>query len=519
MALVATLKSNITTRLKIEGTEAVDLGRFAEKVVITELVSLLDPGKPAWKPKRGKPNVVMFVGLQGAGKTTTVAKYAAHWANKGWKPALVCADTFRAGAFDQLKQNALRIRVPFYGSPTEADPVAIAREGVQHFRAEQYDMIIVDTSGRHKQESALFSEMEDVAAAVQPDEVVFVMDATIGQAAQSQAAAFKASVPVGSVIITKLDGSAKGGGALSAVAATGSPITFIGTGEHMSNLESFRPEAFLSKMLGRGDMQGLLEKLEDAVDKENQDAMMGRISKGKFSMRDFREQLSMIMKMGPLSSMAAMLPGGIGQMMQNMPGGTEAGEQRFKQFMCIMDSMTPAELDGKVALDKEPSRLMRIARGAGVPPQDVGMLLQMHKMFESMISKMGKSGLLKGGDAALQQRMSRDPKSVMSALSKSMDPAMLSRMGGAGGLMNMMKSITGGGGLGAGGLGGLGDIGAAMSSMFGGGGGGAGPGAAAGPGGMPDMAQAMAALANGGGLPGMPGGRAAKRKVMRVKRR
>lgn len=187
----------------------------------------------------------MFVGLQGNGKTTSCVKYAYYHQRKGWKACLVCADTFRAGAFDQLKQNATKAKVPFYGSYTETDPVKIATEGVERFRNEGHDLIIVDTSGRHKQDEALFAEMEQMAQAANPNDIIFVMDSAIGQAAFDQARAFKGKVRVGSVIITKLDGHVKGGGALSAVSATESPITFIGTGEHIDEFERFNTQNFV----------------------------------------------------------------------------------------------------------------------------------------------------------------------------------------------------------------------------------------------------------------------------------
>jgi len=208
--------------------------------------------------RRGKPAVVMFVGLQGSGKTTTCTKFAWWHKKKGWKPALVCADTFRAGAFDQLKQNATKAQIPFYGSYSETDPAVIAEQGVEMFRREGRDLIIVDTSGRHKQEAALFEEMRQVAEAVSPDLPIFVMDGSIGQAAFDQAKAFRESVDVGAVIVTKLDGHAKGGGALSAVAATQSPVIFIGTGEHIDDFEPFKTKPFVQKLLGMGDIEGLI---------------------------------------------------------------------------------------------------------------------------------------------------------------------------------------------------------------------------------------------------------------------
>lgn len=192
----------------------------------------------------------MFVGLQGSGKTTTCTKLAHYYKRRSWRTGLVCADTFRAGAFDQLKQNAAKARIPFYGSYTEIDPVVIARDGVKKFKEENFDIIIVDTSGRHKQEESLFEEMIQVYNTIKPDNVVFVMDASIGQACEAQARAFNEKVDVGSVIVTKLDGHAKGGGALSAVAATQSPINFIGTGEHIDQFEPFDASSFVRKLLG-----------------------------------------------------------------------------------------------------------------------------------------------------------------------------------------------------------------------------------------------------------------------------
>lgn len=205
---------------------------------------------PPYRPTKGATNVVMFVGLQGAGKTTSCCKMAAWYARKGWRVALICADTFRAGAFDQLQQNAGKARIPFYGSHEEKDAVEIVREGLLRFREEGFELIIIDTSGRHRQETELFDEMRQIAAVAQPDNVVFVMDAAIGQAADAQARAFKAAVDVGSIIISKTDGHAKGGGAISGVAATGSPIIFIGTGEHMHDIEPFNARSFVGKMLG-----------------------------------------------------------------------------------------------------------------------------------------------------------------------------------------------------------------------------------------------------------------------------
>lgn len=280
-----------------------NLHKLVQRAVVDELTALLQPQHPetgrkvtAYKLQRGKTNVILFVGLQGAGKTTTIAKYAAYHMKRGWKTAMVCADTFRAGAFDQLKQNATKLRVPFYGSYTQADPVLLAEQGVQQFVKDKYEVIIVDTSGRHKQEAALLEEMQELAAAVRPDNTVLVMDATQGQAVMDQVRAFHEAVDVGSVIITKLDGHAKGGGALSAVAATHSPVIFTGTGEHFDDLEPFHAESFIGKLMGFGDLKGLMEAMRG--DGKQQEELMEKMSKGEFTLRDMYNQFEKILNMG-----------------------------------------------------------------------------------------------------------------------------------------------------------------------------------------------------------------------------
>merc|ERR1711981_1390099 len=259
--LVKQLREGVKNQINLDDMgSGLNKRRVIQTAVYKELVKICDPKVEVWKPKKSQPNVLMFVGLQGAGKTTTCTKLAYYYKRKGWSTCLICADTFRAGAFDQLKQNATEAQIPFYGSYTESDPVVIAREGVEKFKAENFEIIIVDTSGRHKQEDSLFEEMLEIQKAIQPDNIIFTMDASIGQACESQAVAFKETVDIGSVIITKLDSHAKGGGALSAVAATKSPIIFFGTGEHIDDMEQFRTKPFIQKLLGMGDIDGLIRK-------------------------------------------------------------------------------------------------------------------------------------------------------------------------------------------------------------------------------------------------------------------
>jgi signal recognition particle subunit SRP54 len=375
--LVQKLRQNIKTIVDFEKLENTsNKKRLIHKAIFDELCSLVDPGIEAFTPIRGKSNVIMFVGLQGAGKTTTCTKFAHYYKTKGYKVGLVCTDTFRAGAFDQLKQNATKAKIPYYGSYTENDPVQLAQEGVEEFKNKGFEVIIVDTSGRHMQETELFREMREIYDHINPDNVVFVLDGTIGQAANAHATAFKESVKVGSIVITKMDGHAKGGGAISAVAATNSPIIFIGTGEHIHDLEVFKPTSFINKMLGQGDLSGLFETLQDSkIDKES---LIKNITQGKFTVRDMKGQLEMIQGMGPMSKIMGMIPGMPAELANsNMD---EQGGSKLKHFTSAMNSMTKFELDSDgMVFRKEPSRLYRVSRGSGVTVQEIQELLIQHE--------------------------------------------------------------------------------------------------------------------------------------------
>merc|ERR1719401_2875190 len=437
---VSEMRGRIKNQVKLD--EAMCVGtnkrKFLQRCIVDELTKLLSPDKKPLKLSKGQSNVVMFVGLQGAGKTTTCTKYALYWQRKGWKVALVCADTFRAGAFDQLKQNATKVCIPFYGSYAEADPVEIATQGVETFRKEKYDLIIVDTSGRHKQEASLFEEMRQIEEAIEPNDIIFVMDSHIGQACYDQAKAFAECVKVGSVIMTKLDGHAKGGGALSAVAATGAPITFIGSGEHFEDLEPFSAQSFVSRLCGLGDISGLVSTLSEGLPLDKQPEMMGRLAKGVFTLRDMYEQLQYVTKLGSLERVMSMIPGVGTGLPQNYD---KAGIKRLKGFMTIMDSMTDDELDCKkgVQLDKDLSRLIRVAKGSGKHPVTVMELLHEHKRFEKMVGRMGKAGLMK--DTGDMTDLKRNPKQVLSKLQSCVDPQMLQQMGGAQNMLNLMKEM------------------------------------------------------------------------------
>jgi signal recognition particle subunit SRP54 len=378
--LVFNLRENIKTRIKLDAIPAgIDKRKYIRKVVFEELCKMLDPGVEPWKPVRGKQNIIMFVGLQGSGKTTTVAKLAYYYKKAGWRPCMICADTFRAGALPQMKQNAALAGVSFYGSETERDPVKLATDGVAHFKNLGFDIIIVDTSGRNKQDEALFEEIEQVDRAIKPDNIIFVMDGSIGQAAHDQAIAFKERVKITSVIISKLDGHAKGGGALSAVVATKSPIIFYGTGEHLPDLQLFETDTFVSSLLGMGNLKELARLMKDIVPEKK--SIVDITKKGKITLRDMYEQFEAVLKMGPLGKVMEMIPG-LSSLPQG-PNGADLGQAKLKSYMTIMDSMTDEELDDPKIINN--NRCLRIARGSGRSLRDINELLLQYKTFSKLV--------------------------------------------------------------------------------------------------------------------------------------
>ena len=381
MQLRNNIKNNITLEKLSEGA---DKRRIVRQTVFEEIKKMLDSGVQPYKPIKGKTNVIMFVGLQGSGKTTSITKMALYYKNRGFKPALVAADTFRAGAFEQLQQNARKVGVPCIRKEGCTNAVEVATDCVNQLKKEKYDLILVDTSGRHKQAEGLFEEMEGISNSIKPNQIVFVMDAAIGQSVFEQAQAFKKKVEVGAVIVTKLDGHAKGGGALSAVAATKSPIIFIGTGEKMNEFETFDPHSFVCKLLNLGDIKGLVNIAKDLSNTETTKKMYEHMKEGKFTLRDWKEQYSNIAKMGSMSNIIQMM--GLGG---NEKINGEEMNKKMKVFMVILDSLTNKELDGTINdLMNEPSRIVRIQRGSGRSKQEIDELFSQFKMMQQMLNRI-----------------------------------------------------------------------------------------------------------------------------------
>lgn len=301
---------------------------------------------------------------------------------KGFNPAIICTDTWRPAAYEQLRQLTESLNLPLYGDPDNKDALDLARKGLKEFKRQ--DLIIVDTAGRHKEEKDLLDEMEQISAVVEPDEVMLVIDGTIGQQAREQALAFSQTTKIGSIVITKLDGSAKGGGALSAVAEIGAPIKFIGTGERIEDLEVFDPERFISRLLGMGDIRTLIERAEEIEEDVDQEAMDAMLS-GKFTLKDMYSQFEMMNKMGPMQQVMNMLPGMGNKLPKN---ASQVTEEKLGKYKILMDSMTEEELTHPEIIKQ--SRVKRIARGSGMRNEDVKELLKYYQVTKKAIKGFGK---------------------------------------------------------------------------------------------------------------------------------
>lgn len=323
-----------------------------------------------------------MVGLYGQGKTTTCGKLATFFRKKGLRPALIAGDVHRPAAYEQLNQIADKVKVPFYGDKSEKDAVKIVKDGLNKFKRVS-DVIIVDTSGRHKLENDLIKEMKDIFKAIKPDEKLLVIDAATGQQAGPQAKAFHDAVNITGIVLTKLDGTAKGGGALSAAAEVGAPIVFIGTGEHPGDFEKFEPAGFISRLLGMGDIKSLLEKAEESLKGKDAEKTARRIMSGKFTLHDMYDQMGMLSGMGSLRKIAEMLPGGFLGRAKMKQEDMDSTENKLQKFRVIMDSMTYEEMNDPNIV--RASRIKRIARGAGVENRDVKELIKYYNMTKRMM--------------------------------------------------------------------------------------------------------------------------------------
>jgi signal recognition particle subunit SRP54 len=356
-------------------------------IIHNELIKTLGPVDPAI-PLRKDVTVLMMCGLQGSGKTTTCGKLAKLLQQSKKTCLLVAADLQRPAAIEQLHVIGRQLGVPVYSEPGAKDPIAVCVAAVAKAKAEQIPIVVLDTAGRLAIDEELMNQLVHIDEKVKPDQVYLVVDGMTGQDAVNSAAAFNEALELDGVIMTKLDGDARGGALLSVKEVTGVPIKFIGTGEHLDALEPFRPEGMASRILGMGDIVGLVDTVQKAVDMDQQKALEAKIAAGEFSLDDFKGQLRQIMQPGLMMKMMGMLPG-MGHLTEAMNG--EEAEGEMKRMLGIIDSMTLRERRNPKII--EPGRRNRIARGAGVQVQEVNQLLKQFDMMAPIMKAMAGKGM------------------------------------------------------------------------------------------------------------------------------
>ena len=355
-------------------------GQQVVKVVHDELTAVMGDGSSGLA--LGRFSVVLLAGLQGSGKTTTAAKLALYLRKEGRVPGLVAADLQRPAAIDQLEQLGLQIQVPVFRTET-ADAVEAARSGIERARAEGLDTVIVDTAGRLQIDEELMDELERVRDVAKPHNILLVLDAMTGQEAVNVAQAFEERLSFDGVVLTKLDGDARGGAALSVRAVTGKPIKFASTGEKLDQLELFHPDRMASRILGMGDVLTLIERAEQAVAEDDQAEMEKRLRAGQFTFDDFLKAYRMIRRMGPLQGVLKLIPG-VGQQLD----GLDVDDAQLGRVEAIVLSMTPQERRSPIVIDGK--RRQRIARGSGSTVEHVNQLLEARKQMERMMKQMGR---------------------------------------------------------------------------------------------------------------------------------
>jgi len=411
----ALLQSDVNVKLVLEVTKKIKeraLNEDAPKaiskkehlvnIVYEELVEFLGRGGKRdllekIKKKKG-PYKLMLVGLFGSGKTTSTGKLANFFKKRGVNVAVITTDTWRPAAFDQLKQLSEKIKVPFYGEKEEKDPTKIYKKFEKEL--EKYDLVIIDTAGRDALSDELIEELNSLNKAVNPDTSFLVLSADIGQTAERQAQAFHDTCNVKGVIINKLDGTAKGGGALIACTVTEAPVIFIGIGEKIDDIEEFKPEGFVGRLLGMGDLEALLEKTKEAFTEEQAQDMGRKMLKGDFNLLDLYEQMQSMKKMGPLNKLVEMVPGMGGmnipkEMLKNQEG-------KIEKWKFLMDSMTQNELEDPEVITG--SRIERISKGSGINTSELRGMLKQYRQSKKLI-KMMKPGSSEKDMQKMMQKM------------------------------------------------------------------------------------------------------------------
>jgi signal recognition particle subunit SRP54 len=376
-------------RARAVGAEILDslnAGQQVIKIVHEELTALLGAGDRTFR-LIGQPAVVALVGLQGSGKTTSAAKLARHLVRQGRQPLLVAADPYRPAAVEQLLALGRSLAIPAFDAPAGTPVVEIARRGIEHARRTGRDVVILDTAGRLTIDEALMAEIRDVAAAVKPCEILLVVDAMTGQEAVNVAQAFGAAVPLTGLVLTKIDGDARGGAALSIGSVSGLAVKFLGTGEKTDALEVFYPDRLAGRILGMGDVLSLIERAQETFDAKAAEKAADKLRRNAFTLEDFLEQMQQMKKMGPIGQLLEMVPG-LGGMAKEAQGAVDRGE--LKRVEAIILSMTPTERADPAILNG--SRRRRIAAGSGTTLPDVNRLVKQFGEMQKVMKMVARSG-------------------------------------------------------------------------------------------------------------------------------
>jgi len=345
-----------------------------------------------------KGNRIMLIGLYGSGKTTTVNKLAYYYSKRGLKTAVLGLDVHRPAAAEQLEQLGASSKVKVFIDKNEKDPIKIYKKNKEEL--EKYELVFIDTAGRHDLDEDLIKELKKIDKEIKPTQTILVIPADIGQIVKRQAQEFKKALNISGVIITRMDSSAKGGGALSACSETKTPVYFITTGEKVNDIEVFNPENFVSRILGMGDLEALLERVRSVVDEDSQKNSMKRLEEGKFNMLDLYNQIKAMNNMGSLSKLTSLIPGlGKAKIPEEMLGKQE---DKVKKWKNIIDSMTPEEIENPEVLEKQKDRIARIARGSGAAVSDVKALIKQYQLIKEF--SKGGMGDLESGNMNLSQK-------------------------------------------------------------------------------------------------------------------
>jgi signal recognition particle subunit SRP54 len=371
-----------------EVLESLTPGQQVIKIVNEELTALMGSENEALNLSGPSPQSVMLAGLQGSGKTTTAGKLAVYLRKTGRKPYLVPLDVYRPAAIDQLKKLGEQLSVPVFDSSPDMDPVEIAEKARQKAPSEGCDVLILDTAGRLHIDSDLMDELARIQKAVSPSDVLLVADAMTGQDAVNMAEAFDQALDIGGIVLTKMDGDARGGAALSIKAVTGKPVKFIGVGEKTNALEAFHPDRMASRILGMGDMLSFIEKAQGAVDEKKAAELEKKLRKNEFTLEDFKDQMTQVRKMGSISDLIKMIPG---VSKNKQLSKLDVDERELVRIEAIINSMTPMERRNHNIVNG--SRRKRIAKGSGTTVQDVNKLLKNYSQVLKMMKKFNKGGM------------------------------------------------------------------------------------------------------------------------------